>query len=205
MNNEKMMVLGLETVWATALIGAALLLIVLLIVFLKNRKRSRLSDARKLENLLQGLRKDELRSIIIPDGIGGLLEIERLILMEQGLLIIKTYAMSGHLFGADRIDNWTQVIDGRSFKFTNPLEAIDNAKYAVQLLAPKTPVYSRVIFTDNSNFPKGKPEDVSLLSSLEQDLMPLKEAAIVIEKANIAWDRIVRVAQLSSQVAKRRT
>ncbi len=128
-----------------------------------------------------------------------MIEIERLLLIEQGLLIIETYPMSGHLFGADHIDQWTQIIDGRSFKFSNPLHRIYNTKHALQILAPKVPIFCRIVFTENSNFPKGKPEEVSVIDSLVNDLKGLSDNPGVSQLGQIAWERIIRIARTDGQ------
>lgn len=201
MNYGKIIILPFNTTWTFILISALLLLLLTLIV-IRRRKKNRLG-IRKLDLALQELRKDEMKAIIIPDGIGGLLEVERLILMEQGLLIIESYPMTGHLFGAEKIDQWTQIIDGRSFKFANPLRQINNARHAIQALAPKVPIFCRVVFTDNSNFPKGKPDDVSVLSSLENDLQPIKNKAKMPDLASLAWERIRRIARQDGQALLR--
>ena len=182
------------------IIVAALLLLLIILV---SRRRKKTYSLRQLEQSLRKFKKDEVRSIIIPDGIGGLLEIDRLILMDQGLLVIETYSMSGNLFGADRIDQWTQIIDGRSYKFANPLHHIHNAKHAVQLLAPKVPVDSRVVFTADSRFPKGKPDEVSVTATLEHDLHRISDAPKMAEMSQKAWQRILRIARKNGQAVLR--
>jgi hypothetical protein len=172
-------------------------------VYVIKRKRKRSRYSRKLERSLQSIKKQEAKSIIIPDGLGGVIEIERLILIEQGLLIIETYPMSGHLFGADHIDQWTQIIDGRSFKFTNPLHHLNNVKQAIQQLAPKVPIHIRVIFTEDSNFPKGKPDSVSTLNTLEQDLLGLTSSPKKPDLAGKAWERVLRIGRYDGQAIVR--
>ncbi len=173
--------------------------VLLCLVFVIKRKRKRSRYSRKLERSLQSIKKQEAKSIIIPDGLGGAIEIERLLLIEQGLLIIETYPMSGHLFGADHIDQWTQIIDGRSFKFTNPLHRIYNTKHALQLLAPKVPIFCRIVFSENSNFPKGKPSEVSVIRTLDEDLQGLAKEPSVNQLGEIAWERIIRIARTDGQ------
>ena len=199
MNNTTITILGLDKLTSTVIIACAgvLLLAVILLLARGIRGSQNKRDERRLEKILQELRKDEVQNIVLPDGLGGLLEIERLILMEQGLLIINTLAISGHLFGADNINNWTQVVNGRSFKFNNPLQHIDNAKYAVQSLAPKMPVFSRVVFTEQSYFPKGKPNSVSTLDSLKDDLHGVLCSNKTVTGVELAWERITRIARQS--------
>lgn len=147
--------------------------------------------------------QDEVKHIIIPDGIGGLLEIEHLILLEQGLLLIETYPMSGNLYGAETIDKWTQLIDGRSYKFANPLRHIRTSRQAIMVLAPNTPIFCRVVFNADSLFPKGKPEEVSVLSSLAEDLINIQSSTVKMAPSSPAWQLIMRVARKDGQALQR--
>lgn len=178
-------------------------IVFLLLVFLLFRRRAQSQNVRKLDKILRPHRKEEVRAVVIPDGIGGLIEIDRLILTDHGLLILQTYPISGHLFGAEQIDQWTQIIEGRSFKFANPLRHTQNATYALQLLAPKAPIFSRVVFTADSDFPKGQPENVSTLLSLDQDLKAMLEATKMSAMSDKAWQRILRIARKNGQSATR--
>ncbi len=178
-------------------------ILVIILVFLVSRRKKKTQSERQVDNTLRPFKQNEIRSIIIPDGIGGLLEVERLILMEQGLLIIETYPISGHLFGADRIDQWTQIVDGRSFKFANPLRHIHNSKHALQMLAPKVPIFCRIVFTDDSDFPKGKPDEVSTLKTLQQDLQPILDAPKMSAVSVKAWERILRIARKNGRAVLR--
>jgi hypothetical protein len=179
----------------------AVLLLLLMLILLLLRRRRHKTQYGQLDRILRSLRKEEVRAVVIPDGIGGLIEIDRLILTERGLLVIETYPISGHLFGSEQIDQWTQIIEGRSFKFANPLRHIHNAKYALQLLAPKVPIFCRVVFTVDSDFPKGRPDDVSTLLSLEQDLQAFREAPKMSATSELAWQRILRIARTNGQAA----
>lgn len=170
---------------------------------LVKRRKKKTIHLREIDKALLPLRLEEVRTIVIPDGIGGLLEVDRLVLTEHGLLIIESYPISGHLFGSEQIDQWTQIVDGRSFKFANPLRHIHNAKYALQLLAPKLPVHCRVVFTADSDFPKGRPEDVSTLASLEQDLQPILQTQKIPASSKLGWQRVLRIARKNGQAVLR--
>jgi hypothetical protein len=185
-------IINLDYLWQLSLIATVLLLVLLLLLSRHKRKNRKQKQA---DRILKQISKDEVASIVIPDGIGGLIEIERLILMEQGLLVIESYPIAGHLFGAENIDQWTQIVDGRSFKFANPLRHVHNAKQALQILVPKVPIYSRVVFTGDGDFPKGKPEDVSVVATLEQDLESIKSAPKLPAVIEIAWQRVLRIAR----------
>jgi hypothetical protein len=186
------------------LLIAAVVLFILFVIIVRYRL-GKTRKGRHLDKILRDYKREEVRSIVIPDGIGGLLELDRLILTERGLLLIETYSMTGHLFGAEQIDQWTQIIEGRSFKFANPLHHIQNAKYALQQLAPKIPVFYRVVFTGDSDFPKGKPDYVSTLQTLEQDLQGILEAPKMSDSSVKAWKRILRIGRKNGQAVLRET
>lgn len=161
------------------------------------------SASQQMAAILKPYIQDEVKDIIIPDGIGGLLEIEHLILLEQGLLLIETYPMSGNLFGADTIDLWTQLIDGRSYKFANPLRHIRTSRQALMILAPNTPIFCRVVFNADSVFPKGKPEEVSVLSSLSDDMLSIQSSTAKMDPSSLVWQRIMRIARKDGQAVQR--
>ncbi len=175
---------------AVALVAVFILLCILLLLA-QYRKRSEY----QINKVLKPLTRAEVKNIIIPDGIGGLLEVEHLVLMEQGLLLIATYPMHGDLFGGEKIDQWTQIVKGRSYKFANPLRHIRLSYQALKSLAPKIPIEYRIIFTADARFPKGKPDHISLLASLPGDMATLQAGPKIGEPAQQAWDRILRISR----------
>lgn len=196
---EVITIINLDSSWRLFAIVAIVML--LLLIYLVSRRRKKTLKVRLLDKALQQIRSDEVRAIVIPDGIGGMLEVERLILMEQGLLVLETYPVAGHLFGAEQIDQWTQIIDGRSYKFPNPLRHVHNSMHALQMLAPKVPIFCRVVFTGEGDFPKGKPAEVSVIDTLEQDLQAIIYAPKMSELSQKAWQRILRIARKDGHTA----
>lgn len=188
-----------STIIIIAILGF-LLIVTAIIWAIKMRK---LSSEFQMQSILKPYIRDEVKQIIIPDGIGGLLEIEHLILLDQGLFLVETYPMAGNLYGADTIDQWTQIIDGRSYKFANPLRRIRTSRQALISLAPDVPVFCRVIFNSDSIFPKGKPDEVSVLESLENDMLMVKNEKIITQQAQQAWDTIMRIARKDGQAVIR--
>jgi len=178
----------------------AFTIFVLTIWQLKKRRRG---AEFMMKTILQPYIKNEIKHIIIPDGIGGLLEIEHLILLEQGLFLIETYPMIGNMYGAETIDLWTQIVDGRSYKFDNPLRRLRISRQAIKSLAPGIPVFCRVIFNSDAIFPKGKPSEVSVLESLAEDMLIVKNEKRIANKAQQAWDAIMIVACKDGQAVTR--
>lgn len=183
-------------------VAAALISLLLLWLLIRRRRRLR-SASYRLDKALSVVREEELHQIIIPDGIGGLQEIERLIRTPRGLLIVETYSMAGNMFGADQIDLWSQIVDGRSYKFANPLRHIRNARLALKLLAPEANIFCRVVFTADTFFPKGKPDEVSTLETLKDELAELNNANPKGAVTDEAWSRIKRIARKDGQSVMR--
>jgi len=168
--------------------------VVILVAWLIGNKRKQ-SDSYKMSLILQPYIQEEVKDFIIPDGIGGILEVEHLILVKQGFLLVKTYPMSGNLFGADEIDQWSQIVAGKSFKFANPLHHIEISRQALKVLAPKIPIFCRIVFTSDSVFPKGKPEEVSTLDTLAEDLKVITATTQMDDKVQRSWERVMRIAR----------
>ncbi|MEC9313649.1 MAG: NERD domain-containing protein, partial [Pseudomonadota bacterium] len=78
-----------------ALLLIAVLVLFTLIVILLRRRLGKTRKERQLEKILRHYKQDEVLSLVIPDGIGGLMELDRLILTDRGLLLIETYPMTG--------------------------------------------------------------------------------------------------------------
>jgi hypothetical protein len=182
-------------------LAAGLSLVLILIIWLLYRRFVRKSPSQiQIEQVLKPYKQDELKNVILPDGLGGLLEIEKIFLLEQGILILRDYPISGHLFGAEKIEQWTQIVDGRSYKFTNPLHHLEHARQAIRSLIPKMPVFCHVVFTADSNFPKGKPASVSVLHSFEQDMQRLfNSPKLPSESREKMWDVIKQNARIDAQ------
>ena len=183
------------------LILALVLCFSIVITFLWTRRK--LSPSAQLDLILQPFKVDEVKEIIIPDGIGGLLEVEQIVLLEQGLLLIETYSISGNIFGADHIDEWSQIVDGRSYKFANPLRRLRTVSQALKLLAPNVPIFCKVVFNADSHFPKGKPDEVSTLATMTDDMNVVLASPIIKTKAEQDWSRCLRIARKNGQSLRR--
>jgi len=174
---------------------ATVVLVVLIIYFKRNYDKKH-----QVAHTLKKYSQIEVNNILIPDGVGGVIEIEHLLLLEQGILLIETNPISGLIFAADKMENWSQVSAGRSYKFVNPLYRLQLAQQALQDLIPKTPVFCRLIFVaEAALFPKGKPEKVSTAATLEADLEPLNREVIISQQAHMAWQVISDIASKDKQ------
>ncbi len=179
------------------LISSIVIFLSLLTVLLKFKLKPKLS----LESILKHLSKGEIEHIVIPDGIGGLLEINRIVLLDRGLLLIDSLTSEGNVFGGDNLDEWTQISKGRSYKFPNPLRRQKTSKQALSILVPGIPIFHHIVFSRNTVFPRGKPDSVSMLDSLQQDLEYIQTKPIIAEKSRQAWERLLRIARKDGHAA----
>ncbi len=152
--------------WGPALVLLALALIVIWPVL-----RSHYAHWRLLRQI-RALGTESLHNIVIPDGMGGRIYIENLVLTTEGILVLPVKRYTGVLFAADNIDLWTQVVGKRSYKFPNPLPELEAYVMAVRALVPDTGVEGRLLVARGAEFPKGKP----------QRLVPVAEAAATLRR-----------------------
>ena len=130
-----------------------------------DRYRARRQLIRSFETVSAAL----LRDILIPDGSGGQLHIDFLLLTARGLLVVDYRDVEGVVFGGEHMKEWAVMDGNRRTTFLNPLEALYDRIAAVKLLAGEAPVDGRIVFTSRSKFPKGRPPRVMRLDLLEAE------------------------------------
>ena len=188
---------GIRNLDAVVFVCGMVIFLLLLTLLLKLKPKPKSS----LKRIMEPISKGEIKHIIIPDGIGGLLEINHIVLLDQGLLLIDSLTSQGNVFGGDNLDEWTQISKGRSFKFANPLRRLKTSKQSLSALVPNIPIFYHIVFSDDTVFPRGKPGFVSVLNSLQQDLEYLQSEPIITAKSKQAWERILRIARKDGQAA----
>ena len=145
----------------TPLVPLLLLLVGLVLVVWTNRNRIKLawwhfSTRRCLNNL--GL--EQLSDLKCPDGLGGDFLIDRLLLRHDGLSVIIQKNYPGNIFCADHIDEWTQMLGQKSFKFKNPLFELDLQVKSIADCFPGVNINGYLFFDRSASFPKGHPQRV---------------------------------------------
>ena len=113
-----------------------------------------------------------LSSVLVPDGSGGQLHLDHLLLMPRGLLVVAERDLEGVIFGSQLMDDWALMPTGRGARitFANPLRPLFDRLAAVGALAGAgVPVEGRVVFPDGAQFPKGHPPMVLRDSSFATD------------------------------------
>ncbi|MFO8024242.1 nuclease-related domain-containing protein [Thiohalophilus sp.] len=147
--------------------GLTLLLLLAAIVLVRPHLYRGYLD-RQLQKKIQAVAADTLHQVVIPDGMDGAVYLENLLLTPEGLLVLPVHRYQGVVFAADGIDNWTQVLGKRTYKFGNPLPQLEAEVLAVKDYASGIPVSGRVVFTKGVEFPKGRPGKLISLAELEK-------------------------------------
>lgn len=181
--------LGLSGI--AAIIGVFIIL--LAFWFFMNRRPRGL--AQKIEQKIKQAQFTSITDIELPDGIGGILDIERLVLTQQGLVVIERLEAEGRVFGAANIDLWTQILNGRSVKFENPLYQQTVIQQVVKNIVPGVPVYGLIVLGESASFEKGTPDGVITLADLPRALASFPKEGISEVLCGQAWLRLLRIAR----------
>ena len=136
---------------------------------------------------------ESAHQILVPDGMGGYIHIDHLLLTPRGLLVLDTRRVPGLIFGGDQMSDWT-VIGRRRFTFDNPQPALYDRLAAVKALAGEFPVEGRLLFSNIGKFTKGMPKYVMMLDAIEVEFpqvdRSLKGSAALEPFAEV-WSRVV--------------
>lgn len=131
---------------------------------------------RKINKCLNRLGQRQIRGVQCPDGMDGFHLIDRIVLRKEGVSLVTLLRYEGNIFCAEAIDEWAQIIDGKSYRFTNPLITLDHQISAVSNIVPDVPVDGYLFFDHRARFPKGHPERVIQLDSIPDVLHRVKRA-----------------------------
>ena len=150
---------------------------------------------RRRGDVLAALREvavESLDNVLVPDGMGGHIQVEQLVLTAQGIIVVDVKRYEGVIFGSDRMNEWTVISRRRRFTFPNPQNTLYDRVAAVKQLVRDVNVVGYVLFPETADFSKGRPKDVILPRELaERHKKPDKSAT---ERLGLAfahhWERI---------------
>ncbi len=169
------------------LLGLLLLAAIISILFFNKIKRAYTDwylfhSVKKLGHTIR-------RNIILPDGMDGTICIDNLVLMPDRILVVSVGRYQGSIFASENIDVWTQVVGKRSYKFNNPLLKLEQDIATVRAHVPKIKVSGILIFSDDVDFPKGKPDNVISVAEAKRCFGIIGAEKINDEYLN-AWNKI---------------
>jgi Nuclease-related domain len=132
--------------------------------------------------------------VLVPDGMGGFIHIDHLLMTPRGLLVLDTRRVAGLIFGGDQMSEWTVMGRSHRFTFDNPQPALYDRIAAVKALVGEFPVEGRLLFSNLGKFTKGMPKYVMMLDGIEVEFPQvdhkLKGSASIAESTEV-WNRVV--------------
>jgi hypothetical protein len=140
--------------------------------------------------------------VLVPDGMGGFIHIDHLLLTRRGVLVLDTRRIAGLIFGGDQMSDWTVMGRGRRFTFDNPQPALYDRIAAVKALVGDVPVEGRLLFSNLGKFTKGKPKYVIMLDGIDVEFPAVdRQTAFPEFTAYLdAWNRLVAQLRPSPHV-----
>jgi hypothetical protein len=146
---------------------------------------------------------DTAHQVLVPDGMGGFIHIDHLLLTLRGVLVLDTRRVAGLIFGGDQMSDWTVMGRGHRFTFDNPQPALYDRIAAVKALVGDTPVEGRLLFSNVGKFTKGIPKWVLMLDGIEVEFpvvdQHMKSSPPVAQYAD-EWARLVAQLRPSPHV-----
>jgi hypothetical protein len=162
---------------------------------------------RHIVKVLKALELKYVKDIVLPDGVDGWVFIDYLLLVPNGVVVLDIHSSEGHLFGGKSVDQWSQVINHKTYKFANPLYANQTQCQAViwNMAQQKEQhsenpedwqTFGRIVFSNAGNFPKGIPSQVSMIDDLKSDLEKLTDITQPAgEPIRQMWDKLCEISQ----------
>ncbi len=172
--------------------GAALLLLGAggYVGFGSYRRRSR---RKALLLRLNRIAYEAAHQVLVPDGMGGYIHVDHLLLTPRGLLVLDTRRVPGLIFGGDQMSDWTVMGRGRRYTFDNPQPALYDRIAAVKALVGDFPVEGRLLFSNLGRFTKGMPKHVMMLDGIEVEFPAVDrnlKASAALESFADVWGRL---------------
>jgi Nuclease-related domain len=156
--------IGVEPQWIG--LGAAVLLL-LALGFFGVRAYQRRARRKSLLARLERIALAAAHQVLVPDGMGGFIHIDHILLTPRGVLVLDTRRVAGLIFGGDQMSDWTVMGRGHRYTFDNPQPALYDRIAAVKAVVGEAPVEGRLLFSNVGKFTKGIPKWVVMLDGIE--------------------------------------
>ncbi len=135
--------------------------------FLGLRAYQRRARRKSLLARLERVASAAAHQVLVPDGMGGFIHIDHLLLTPRGILVLDTRRVAGLIFGGDQMSDWTVMGRGHRYTFDNPQPALYDRIAAVKAVVGDVPVEGRLLFSNVGKFTKGIPKWVVMLDGIE--------------------------------------
>ena len=174
-------------------LGAAGLLLAAL-AFFGLRAYQRRARRKSLLARLERVASAAAHQVLVPDGMGGFIHIDHILLTPRGILVLDTRRVAGLIFGGDQMSDWTVMGRGHRYTFDNPQPALYDRIAAVKALVGDVPVEGRLLFSNVGKFTKGIPKWVVMLDGIEVEFPVVDRGNQVFapsEQYQNGWNRLV--------------
>ena len=118
---------------------------------------------------------DFVHNVTLDNGVDQYAQFDYIALTQNGVVVIDVKNYSGHIFGAEKIDEWTQIINKKSYKFDNPFFDIEHKLELLKDINKDINITGLILFTDEADFPKGCPDNVISLKDLKTRFAAVKK------------------------------
>jgi hypothetical protein len=147
---------------------------------------------RHVDEVIRSLGLPFIKDVVLPDGVDGLVFMDYVLLTPKGMVALDIHHQEGVLFGGDAVDQWSQVVRNRTYKFPNPLydheTRIQALKWnAEELGCDDVEATGWVVFSNAGNFPKGIPKGVRMIDDIAKDLESPESGKAIPEKLQSLW------------------
>jgi hypothetical protein len=151
----------------------------------------------ELARALEAIAIERLQNVLLPDGMGGHIQVEHLVLTGQGFVVIDAKSFAGTIFASERMAEWTVIGKQGRFTFPNPLGTLYDRIAALRQLVRDVPIAGYVLFGGSADFSKGRPREV--LSAVELVERHRRPEQADLERLVVAfaphWDRVKAAIQ----------
>ena len=172
------------------LIAAASVVLIVFVTVFWIKSVAKRKFEHQLQQIVKNIGVDYKQSIYLPDGVGGSVFIDYIILSHYGIIVLNMQNYPGALFGGENIDLWTQIHQRKSFKFDNPLHYHRICLQSVKEVIPDATLISQVVFTNAGEFPKGKPEGVCLVLDLLKYIEAKPRMDVIPDSLKADWQKL---------------
>lgn len=176
--------------WLVTAVAVVIAVAVTILVPIMVRRYRRDAEQRRVAKIIKALNIPALKNVAFPDGMESYVFIDYLLLTPAGIVVLDLQDYNGFIFGGPNIDQWTQMVRQRGYKFENPLHQNAWRLQIIRSFVEDAPLIGKVVFSSVSQFPKGIPEGVLHVSTLSEDLAQLVDNKEIPEIVRKAWDEL---------------
>ena len=186
---------GLGTGEQQLMIGVLILSTLLVLAYFLRIPLRSWKEKRQIRRAVKRLGARVMRDASLPDGMGGKINIDSLVLTVDAILVIGVKRYDGMIFGSANTDEWTQTLNSRSYRFPNPDVYLAQQLSAVQSIITRVPVKGLHLFTDTATFPWDKPDNVLQVNDLLSKKITRPEPKDIPADLGKAWLQLSKSIQ----------